>query len=130
MQALQKEATDDGVIWISVVSSAKGKEGYTTPEEAKAIIEEQGAHPTHKILDADGAIGHLYGAKTTPHMFVIDKDGILAYAGAIDDQNSFDPATIKGAKNYVREALRNLKEGKAVETPTTPSYGCGVKYAE
>lgn len=128
MQKLQKEVTDDGVIWISIASSAKGKEGYTSPEEAKAIMEEQGAHPTHKILDVDGSIGHLYGAKTTPHMFVIDQNGVLVYSGAIDDNNSYKPETVEGAKNYVREALKSLKEGKPVETSSTQPYGCGVKY--
>ncbi len=128
MQKLQKEATDDGVVWISIVSSAKDKEGYTSPEEAKTIMEQQAALPTHKILDVDGTIGHLFGAKTTPNMFVIDKDGILVYSGAIDDNNSFKPETIEGAKNYVREALASLKAGKPVEISSTQPYGCGVKY--
>ncbi|HRK97682.1 MAG TPA: redoxin family protein [Alphaproteobacteria bacterium] len=128
MQKLQKEATDDGVVWISIVSSSEGKEGFTTPEEAKAIMAEQAAHPSNKLLDTNGVIGHLYGAKTTPHMFVIDKDGVLVYAGAIDDNNSYKPESLEGAKNYVREALAALKEGKPVENATTQSYGCGVKY--
>ncbi|OIN87182.1 MAG: thioredoxin family protein [Alphaproteobacteria bacterium CG1_02_46_17] len=128
MQKLQKEAADDGVVWISIVSSAKDKEGYTSPEEAKTIMEQQAALPTHKILDVDGTIGHLFGAKTTPNMFVIDKDGILVYSGAIDDNNSFKPETIEGAKNYVREALASLKAGKPVEMSSTQPYGCGVKY--
>ncbi len=128
MQALQKEATGDGVIWVSIVSSAKGKEGYTTSEEARTIMEEQGAHPTYKVLDTDGTIGHLYGAKTTPHMFIINKDGILVYSGAIDDSNSFKPETLAGAKNYVREALTSLKEGKPIEVSSTQPFGCGVKY--
>lgn len=128
MQALQKEATADGVVWVSIVSSAKGKEGNTTAEEANKIMVEQKAVPTHKILDESGAIGTLYGAKTTPHMFVIDKNGILAYAGAIDDKSSADPEDIKTAKNYVRAALADLKAGKPVETPATNPYGCGVKY--
>ncbi|MFA7277334.1 MAG: redoxin family protein [Pseudobdellovibrionaceae bacterium] len=128
MQALQKEATADGVTWISIVSSAEGKEGSTSAEEANKIVADQKASPTHKILDSKGEIGHLYGAKTTPHMFVVDKDGVLAYAGAIDDNDSFDPATVKDAKNYVRAALADLKDGKAVETASTNPYGCGVKY--
>ncbi|HNQ91897.1 MAG TPA: redoxin domain-containing protein [Alphaproteobacteria bacterium] len=128
MQALQKEMTDKGVVWVSVVSSAQGKEGYTTPEEANSIVEQQGAHPTHKILDTDGVIGHLYGAKTTPHMFVIDKDSVLAYAGAIDSDSSFKPDSIATAKNYVRAAIDDLMAGRPVETASTNSYGCGVKY--
>lgn len=128
MQAVQKKATDEGVVWISIVSSAEGKEGYVTPEEANTIVKERGAVPTHKILDPSGAIGHLYGAKTTPHMFVINKDGVLAYAGAIDSDPSFKPESIKTAKNYVLAAIDDLNAGRAVETPSTNPYGCGVKY--
>lgn len=128
MQSLQKEATEDGVIWISIVSSGKDMEGYTTAEEANQIITEQNAHPTYKILDVSGEIGHLYGAKTTPHMFVIDQNGVLAYAGAIDDKAGFEPEDIKTAKNYVRAAIADLKAGRPVETPLTNPYGCSVKY--
>lgn len=128
MQALQAEATKDGVVWISIVSSAKDKEGHVTPEEAAKIISDEKALPTHKILDESGEIGKLYGAKTTPHMFVINKDGVLAYAGAIDDKSGTDPEEVKTAKNYVREALADLKSGKPVTTPSTNPYGCGVKY--
>lgn len=128
MQKVQETATKDGVVWISIVSSAKDKEGHTTAAEANAIIAKEKAHPTHKILDEDGSIGKLYGAKTTPHMFVIDKDGTLAYAGAIDDNPSHDPKTVAGAKNYVLAALDDLKQGQSVTTPSTQPYGCGVKY--
>ena len=128
MQKLQAEATKDGVIWLSVASSADGKEGNMTGDEANAYMTEQKSAPTARILDASGTIGHLYGAKTTPHMFVIDKAGTLVYAGAIDDNDNFSPDTIKGAKNYVAAALQNLKDGKAVETSSTKPYGCGVKY--
>ena len=128
MQKLQAEATKDGVIWLSVASSADGKEGNMTGEQANAYMTEQKSAPTARILDASGTIGHLYGAKTTPHMFVIDKAGTLVYAGAIDDNDNFSPDTIKGAKNYVAAALQNLKDGKAVETSSTKPYGCGVKY--
>ena len=128
MQALQKEMTDAGVVWVSVVSSAKGKQGNATAEEANKITADQKAMPTHKILDEDGTIGKLYDAKTTPHMFVIDKNGVLAYAGAIDDKSGFDPEEVKTAKNYVRAAVADLNAGKPVETPSTQSYGCGVKY--
>jgi peroxiredoxin len=129
MQALQKETTaDNAVTWISVVSSAKGKQGNVSVEDANKIISDQNAMPTHKILDESGEIGKLYDAKTTPHMFVIDKDGVLAYAGAIDDKSGFDPEEVKDAKNYVRAALANLKDGKPVEVSSTKPYGCGVKY--
>lgn len=128
MQTLQQEATADGVVWISIVSSAKGKEGNVTPQEANAITSAEKAHPTYKILDASGDIGHLYSTKTTPHMFVIDKMGNLAYAGAIDDKADADQKSVTGAKNYIQAALQDLKDGKPVATPQTNPYGCGVKY--
>ncbi|MCB1557315.1 MAG: thioredoxin family protein [Alphaproteobacteria bacterium] len=128
MQSLQEEATKDGVVWVSINSGAEGKEGFVTAEEAKTLMEKEGSHATHMLLDTNGAIGKLYGAKTTPHMFVIDKEGVLVYAGAIDSDNSFKPEAIKDATNYVREALNALKEGKPVEVSETAPYGCGVKY--
>lgn len=128
MQALQAAAVKDGVIWLTVASSAPEKEGYMTGDEANAYMTEQKSAPTARILDGSGEIGKLYGAKTTPHMFVIDKAGTLVYAGAIDDNDSFSPETIKGAKNYITAALQNLKDGKPVETSSTKPYGCGVKY--
>jgi len=128
MQALQAEATKDGVVWVSIVSSAKGKEGNVNAEEANKLIADQKALPTHKILDESGEIGKLYDAKTTPHMFVIDKNGVLVYQGAIDDKSGFDQEEVKTAKNYVRAALADLKAGKPVEVSSTKSYGCGVKY--
>lgn len=128
MQKLQKAATDDGVVWLTIVSSAEGKQGNTTPEEAKAIMEEAGSNATARILDVSGEIGKLYDAKTTPHMFVIDPEGTLVYAGAIDSNKSYDPATIEGATNYVEAALASVKAGTPVEVATTVPYGCGVKY--
>jgi peroxiredoxin len=128
MQALQAEATKDGVVWVSIVSSAKDKEGNVTAEEANKLIADQKAVPSHKILDESGEIGKLYDAKTTPHMFVIDKNGVLVYQGAIDDKSGFDQEEVKTAKNYVRSALADLKAGKPVEVSSTKSYGCGVKY--
>ena len=128
MQALQDEATKDGVVWVTINSSAKGKQGNLTAEEANKLTAEQKSHASHKILDADGSIGKLYGAKTTPHMFVINSEGVLAYAGAIDDKSGSDPEEVKTAKNYVRAALADLKAGKPVATPSTNPYGCGVKY--
>ncbi|MCF8495670.1 MAG: redoxin domain-containing protein [Alphaproteobacteria bacterium] len=128
MQKTQKAAMDQGVEWISIVSSAPGKQGHATPEEAQTILDEANAHPTAKILDDSGTIGNLYGAKTTPHMFVINKDGVLAYAGAIDDQPTPAHDTVEGAKNYVLAAIEDLNAGRAVQTPETASYGCGVKY--
>lgn len=128
MQALQAEATKDGVVWIAIDSSAKDKEGNYPAAELNKIYADKKAAQSHLIIDESGEIGHLYGAKTTPHMFVIDKAGMLVYAGAIDDKSGFDPEEIKTAKNYVREALAALKAGKSVETSATKPYGCGVKY--
>lgn len=130
MQALQKEYTGKDVVWLTVNSSAEGKQGYETAEEALATVKAEGAAPTQVLLDFEGKVGHLYGAKTTPTMVVIGKDGSVAYAGAIDDTPSPDPEDVKTAKNYVRAALDAVMEGKPVEVSSTKSYGCGVKYAE
>ncbi|HEY8898967.1 MAG TPA: thioredoxin family protein [Chthoniobacterales bacterium] len=126
MQKTQKQATDDGVVWLSIVSSAPGKQGYLTPEAAAAKKKE--INSTALLLDPDGAVGHLYEARTTPDMFVINGEGTLVYKGAIDDQPNPDPATLEGAKNYVVAALADLKAGKPVTTAETKSYGCSVKY--
>ena len=129
MQQLQENATKKGVVWISVNSGAPGKEGYlATDADAKSFVAEHEAHPTYYIRDTDGRIGHLYGAKTSPHMFVIDTKGNLAYAGAIDDTPTADPADIATAKNYVTRALRALSEGQPVAVKTSQPYGCSVKY--
>ncbi|MGE4313429.1 MAG: redoxin family protein [Pseudobdellovibrionaceae bacterium] len=128
MQKLQKELAGDDLAWITIVSSAEGKEGFVNAEEGKKIVEDEGAAPTYKLLDPTGEIGHKYGASATPHMFVIDKDGNLAYQGAIDDNPSPRESAVEGAHNYVRAAVEALRDGKAVETNTTQPYGCGVKY--
>lgn len=128
MQTTQKTATDKGVVWVSIVSSAPGKQGNVTPEQAIEIEKEVGANATTRILDASGEIGMAYGAKTTPHMFVINPEGTLAYAGAIDDNPSPDPATIEGAHNYVLSAVESIAAGTEIATASTTPYGCGVKY--
>ncbi len=128
MQDIQKQANAKGVEWITIVSSAKGRQGHITSDEAAAIIAQKGASPDVKILDPSGEIGKLYDAKTTPHMFVIDTNGTLAYAGAIDSNSSPNPSTIKGATNYVLAAIDDLSAGKAVQTSQTQPYGCSVKY--
>lgn len=128
MQNLQKYASEKGVVWISIVSSAPEKQGHTTPEDAKKILSDEGATVTHKILDEKGVIGQAYGAKTTPHMFVINTDGHLVYKGAIDSDSSPRVSAIEGATNYVRTALDETLAGKAVTTAETEPYGCGVKY--
>lgn len=129
MQRLQKELTAKGVVWLTVISSAPGKQGHVSAAEESAYVKEQNAAPSDVILDEDGTIGRLYGAKTTPHMFVIDDKGTLIYAGAIDDKPTADKADVEGAKNYVRAAYEEAKAGKVVTTATTAPYGCGVKYA-
>ena len=128
MQKLQEAATGKDVVWLSINSSAEGKEGNQTADAANAYIKEKGSHETARILDPTGGIGKLYDAKTTPHMFVIDKDGSLVYDGAIDSDDSFKPESIANATNYVTAALASLEAGKKVETSKTKPYGCSVKY--
>lgn len=128
MQKLQKEATADGVVWLSIISSAQGQQGYADGARANQLTKERGAAPTEVLLDPKGAVGHLYNAKTTPHMFIVDKAGTLVYQGAIDDKATSDPADLATSKNYVRAALAEVKAGKPVSTPATVSYGCTVKY--
>jgi peroxiredoxin len=128
MQSLQKEYTAKGVVWLSVISSAPGKQGHASAGEANAAVKEHGAHPTAVLLDESGMVGRLYDAKTTPHMFVIDPSGVLVYAGAIDDQPSFDAESLTGAKSYVRAALDEAMAGKPVTVASTKAYGCSVKY--
>jgi hypothetical protein len=128
MQGMQKKYTEKGVVWLSVCSSADGKQGYVTGDEAKALIEEKGAAPTRFLLDPKGVAGKAYGAKTTPHMFVINAKGTLVYNGAIDDRPSTKLSDVEGAKNYVAAALDATMAGKKVETTATQPYGCSVKY--
>lgn len=128
MQKLQKDAAAQDVAWVTIISSAEGKQGYVTSEEALADIETYDATPTTLIRDTSGEIGKAYDAKTTPHMFVIDADGNVAYAGAIDSNSSANPDTIEGAENYVTAAIDALQAGESVETTTTSPYGCAVKY--
>lgn len=128
MQALQKDLTKQGVVWLSVISSAPGKQGHVTPEEANAISKKEEGAPTAILMDAEGKIGRLYGAKTTPHMFVINPAGVIVYAGAIDDKPSADKEDLKGARSYVREAVEAVRLARAVEVESVPPYGCSVKY--
>ena len=128
MQNTQKTATDNGVVWVSIVSSAPGKQGYVTPEEAIKIEETAGAHSTTRILDPMGDIGKLYEAKTTPHMFVISAQGNVEYAGAIDDNPSPRHTAVEGSQNLVLAALDALSTGRNVDVPLTAPYGCSVKY--
>lgn len=128
MQALQKSATKDGVVWLTVNSSASGLQGHLTPKAANELIAAQKAAPIAYLLDEKGTVGRLYEAKTTPHMYVIDPKGTLAYMGAIDDKPTANPEDIKTAKNYVTAALASVKAGKPVAESATKPYGCAVKY--
>lgn len=130
MQKLQKDATAKGVVWLSICSSAPGKQGNMSGEEAAKLAAENGSVPTAYLLDEDGKVGQLYGAKRTPEMYVINKEGTLVYHGAIDDKKTPDPADIAGAKNFVAAALDEVLAGKPVSTPQTEAYGCSVKYAK
>ena len=128
LQKLQAEATDQGVVWLAICSSAPGKQGYHPAAEWPALNEEKGFKGTALLLDADGTVGRLYGAKTTPHMFVINPEGMLIYQGALDNQPTPRESDIAQAHNYVRSALAEARAGKPVTTSQTQPYGCGVKY--
>jgi peroxiredoxin len=128
MQRLQETYTSKGVVWLSIISSAPGKQGHSSATQAIDDAKQRGAQPSAIVLDENGTIGKLYGATTTPHMFVIDPNGVLVYMGAIDDQPSFDGDGIENATNYVRLALDQAMAGDAVATPSTKPYGCAVKY--
>lgn len=128
MQAHQREAAGNGVVWLSVISSAPGKQGHVTAAEADELTAQRGAAPTAVILDPAGHIGRLYGARTTPHMYIIDRDGALAYMGGIDSIVSTDPADIAQATAYTRIALNEVVAGKTVQRAVTRPYGCSVKY--
>lgn len=128
MQKLQKEIAGDDTVWLSVISSAPGKQGALSADEANALNAERGAAPTAVILDEAGEIGRAYGARTTPHMYIVDPDGKLAYMGAIDSISSADKADIEKAENYVVSALDALKAGETPAEAVTKPYGCSVKY--
>jgi AhpC/TSA family len=126
---LQKEAIADGVVWLLINSGAPGKEGADyTADQIKAWLKQRESNPTAYLRDPSGQVGHLYGAKTTPHLFVINTDGNLAYEGAIDSIRSADQADIPKATNYVRAALDSLKAGQPVAVSISRPYGCSVKY--
>lgn len=130
MQRLQKEWRDKGVIWFTIISSAPGTQGYVDAAQENAYMHKVGADPTAAILDPTGAIGHLYSAKTTPQMIVIDPQGKIIYDGAIDDHATTDTADIKVSKNYVSAALTEAMSGQPVEVAYTRPYGCSVKYGQ
>jgi AhpC/TSA family len=128
MQTLQRRYTQEGVIWLTIASSAPGEEGYVTPAAAKADLARWRAAPTDYLLDPEGVVGHLYNARATPHMVVIDRGGRIAYMGAIDDTPSTRLADVKTAKNYLVAALDEIAAGKPVTVASTRAYGCSIKY--
>jgi hypothetical protein len=128
MQRLQRQAAADGVVWLTVISSAPGQQGYLTGAQVPAWKAKVGAASADVLLDPSGANGHAYDARTTPDMYVIDRDGRLVYAGAIDDNPSTNPADAKTARNYVVAALADLKAGRPISPNVTKPYGCSVKY--
>lgn len=130
MQRLQHEWTSKGVIWLTVLSSAPGKQGYFTGAEENSYVKQVNAAPTAVLLDPSGSLGHLYDAKTTPHMYIVSPQGALIYNGAIDDKPTTDVSDVPDAKNYVGLALDEATTGKPVSISTTRPYGCSVKYPD
>ena len=130
MQRLQREAATREVVWLTVISSAPGEQGHVTPEQADALTVRRNASPSAVILDEDGSAGRLYDAKTTPHMFVIDPEGALVYAGGIDSIPSADPADIPRAVPHLELAMAATAAGKDVPVATSRPYGCSIKYAK
>ena len=128
MQRLQKKYREKGVEWLVICSSRPGSQGYYESEDAARISEEKGAQHTAYLIDADGTVGRQYGAQVTPHMYVIDPDGVLRYQGAIDSIRSANQADIERADNYVVMALEQAMAGEEVEITVTRPYGCTVKY--
>lgn len=128
MQALQDKYGKRDVVWLTVATSAKGKQGYVAPDKAQDQVKRAKMKAAALLLDADGTMGKAYGAKTTPHMYVISPAGKIAYVGAIDSNDSANPATIAGAENYVASALEAALAGKPIKTSSTKPYGCSVKY--
>lgn len=128
MQSLQKKWTDKGVVWLSVISSPPGEQGYADGPGANKLTADRGAAPSAVLLDPKGDLGRTFGAQVTPHMYVIKGDGTLAYMGGIDDKPSTRTEDLKTAKNFVDAALTEVSEGKPVSVTTSRPYGCTVKY--
>jgi len=128
MQGLQKAYTGKDVVWLSVCSSAPGKQGYYEGKELTSQIKEEGSHATAYLIDADGTVGKMYEAKTTPHMYIVNPEGVLVYAGGIDNIASSDKDDIKKATNYVKENLDAALAGKEIAVKGSKPYGCSVKY--
>jgi peroxiredoxin len=129
MQALQKKWTGQGVVWLSVISSEPGSQGFVTADQANKLTKDRGAAPTAVLFDPKGDVGHAYGAQTTPHMYVITGNGTLVYMGGIDDKATARLEDLKTAKNFVDAALKEVAEGKPVSVTTSRPYGCSIKYS-
>ena len=131
MQSLQKEYTADDVIWLSIISSAPNKQGYVTNQESLKLTTNRNASPTHVLFDTEGVVGKKYDAKTTPHMYIIDKNEVLRYDGAIDDlgmTGALFSTDLSLAKNYVRLAINSIADNKEITNKKTRPYGCSIKY--
>jgi peroxiredoxin len=130
MQGTQKGAVGQGVVWLAVNSTAQGHYDYKKPADMAAWMQSQKASATATLMDSEGKVGRTYGARTTPHMYIVDAKGTLAYAGGIDDKPSANPADTKTAKNFVTAALADIAAGRPVAQAATRPYGCSVKYAD
>ncbi len=128
MQGLQKEMAEDGAVWLQIVSSAEGKQGYVTAEQGEALREKHGMNSAGMLLDSSGEVGRAYGARVTPHIYLISPEGELLYQGAIDSIKSTKTADIGKAENYLKAAYASAKAGEPIANPTTVPYGCGIKY--
>ncbi|QLE83932.1 redoxin domain-containing protein [Shewanella sp. Scap07] len=126
--SMQRKYTADNIVWLSIISSAPGKQGHIDSVTSDELTASRNAAPTQVLFDPEGEVGKLYGAKTTPHMYIIDPQGTLRYAGGIDSIKSAKIADIEKADNYVEQAMAALLSGKAVKNKLTPPYGCSVKY--
>ena len=131
MQTLQKDFTEDGVIWLSIISSAPNRQGHITKKQSIQLTEDRDAYPTHVLFDPDGSVGKMYGAKTTPHMYIIDEQRLLRYAGAIDDlgmTGALFNTDLSTSNNYIRLAMNSIAENKEIKDKKTRPYGCSIKY--
>ena len=131
MQSTQEFAKEEEIIWLSIISSAPGAQGYVSSNEANALTITRKASPTHVLFDPTGEVGRIYDAKTTPHMYIINEEGLMKYQGAIDDAGGrgFMNRDLLKAKNYVKESLQQMGTGEEISSPVTKPYGCSVKYA-
>lgn len=128
MQKIQGDMTAKNIVWLSVISSAPGKQGHLAAANAVKNAQKEGSKASAILLDEKGAMGKAYGAKTTPHMYLIDPQGVLRYNGAIDSNDSADPKTIATSENYIVRAVASAEKGEKIAKETSKPYGCSVKY--